>query len=263
MTASVLAAVSAARPWLCAAFGLAIALESLASHQAAAAASVVVNKPDITVRVTNRGTPKSPEGVIQNIELDGEVAGDQAAHDYGFHSIRLKLDIDCRRQRDRLKSIEVFSQPGLRGRPQTRRPSGDWTLPSSEAYLAGVIRAVCGQGAGERPQLAAGNAPATVSGHAVAALAPSSAGPAAPPTAEGGPTVQVAAADTQAGAKSALERLRKINGVSLDRLASRVDTASVKGKTVYRASLTGFASAAEARAFCETVRAARGKCFVR
>ena len=263
---------------------LAAAAVALAAggDRAASAGAVIARTPDITVSLVSRGAARTREGVIEGVVIDGEVAGQDAALDFGFHSIRLELDIDCRRQRDRLRRVETFAEPRLGGEPTARPASGEWASPSREAYLAQVIRAMCGQDPGQSHKSVVERSPASPPLEpdpyaAVGGGAPArgSSDPAPPPmsppasdappapSSSGGPVVQVAAAETAAGAQAVLDRLKRSKAVSLGDLAGKVETATVKGRPVYRATLSGFASLAAARAFCVAVRASGGRCFVR
>jgi hypothetical protein len=242
--------------------GLAVVVGAVLAPEAALAraeAPLAVKTSDITVLVVGRGAKTAPD-LIHGVSLDGEVATADAEQDYGFRSIRLKLDIDCHSGRDRLTSIEMFPEAHLQGKVRVRPPPGGWAKPSSQAWLADVIQLMCGAPSGlaatQASVLRGAVEPSSTARSAADALT----SPASP---KPGAVVQVGAADTEAGAQSALDDLKKVKGLSLENLSARVEPAEVKGKRVYRATLSGFAGLPEARALCAAVRKAGAGCFVR
>ncbi len=78
-----------------------------------------------------------------------------------------------------------------------------------------------------------------------------------------GPSVQLAAADSEEAAQAVLDRFGQANGGLMTGLAGRVETAAVDGRRLYRAVVGGFATADAARDFCGKVRASGGACFLR
>ena len=93
---------------------------------------------------------------------------------------------------------------------------------------------------------------------AVVAPAPASPSPARTPT----PTLQaqVGALSSEAAARRALDKLSP----TLPRgLSTRVETATVGGRTYYRAMITGFAALSQAQAFCVEQRSRAAPCMVR
>ena len=78
-----------------------------------------------------------------------------------------------------------------------------------------------------------------------------------------GPSVQLAAADSEEAAQAVLDRFGQANGGLMTGLAGRVETAAVDGRRLYRAVVGGFATADAARDFCSKVRASGGACFLR
>lgn len=85
--------------------------------------------------------------------------------------------------------------------------------------------------------------------------------PPKPPTASGGPvTAQVGALDSEADARRALKAL---SGLMAGAMTPQVQTVKVGERTFYRAVIGGFASRAEANAFCAAVARKGGDCLVR
>jgi hypothetical protein len=89
-------------------------------------------------------------------------------------------------------------------------------------------------------------------------------GPLSPPPrpaqAAGAWVAQVGATETPEGARRELDRLGALIGSGL---AGRVETARVGGRMVYRATVAGFATRAEAGAFCAKVEQAGRGCWAR
>lgn len=82
-----------------------------------------------------------------------------------------------------------------------------------------------------------------------------------PLTASGGPvTVQVGALDSEADARRALKALSSLMAGAM---TPQIQTAKVGERTFYRAVIAGFATRAEANAFCAAVTRKGGDCLVR
>ena len=112
--------------------------------------------------------------------------------------------------------------------------------------------------------------PVTAPAPSAPALPPPKPAPPKPPAAKpappvvasaapGGPIAQVGALSSEANARRALSALSPLMGG----LGARIQTATVDGRTFYRAFVTGFASRADATAFCAKVAAKGGPCLVR
>jgi cell division septation protein DedD len=106
-------------------------------------ASVVSVKPDVVVAIRNRGTVSQGGGVVEGVDLQGEVVSAQAAQMLGYRSLRSTVNIDCARRRDLVVKMTVFTEPGAKGVAINRHVPGGWVQPSPDAYLSDVIRAVC------------------------------------------------------------------------------------------------------------------------
>jgi hypothetical protein len=119
------------------------------------AASVVYVKSDLVVAIRGRGSPNPNDGVIEGVVLQGEVISEEAERVIGYRSMRSTVNVDCSRRRDMVVKMTVFTQPQAKGVAINRHVPGGWVQPSPDAYLAQVIRAVCGPA----PQVAA--APST------------------------------------------------------------------------------------------------------
>ncbi|HEY3695017.1 SPOR domain-containing protein [Phenylobacterium sp.] len=87
--------------------------------------------------------------------------------------------------------------------------------------------------------------------------------PAAPAPAAGGAAVQIGAFSSQAQADKGYVDAGRITGVDIAGKGKRVEPIQRNGSTLYRTSVTGFASRAQAEAFCGQLKAAGKACFVK
>ncbi|MHB8530360.1 MAG: SPOR domain-containing protein [Caulobacteraceae bacterium] len=212
-------------------------------------------------------------GVTKGISLRAEVVGEAAAASLGWRSMRSTVDIDCDHRRDLVTAMEVFADHDLKG--VSKRPAlpGVWGEPDRLAYLGGVISALCGNrvvasGASSpavsprplRIDKGSRGPPTIVSVPATArpTVTAKAATPTAPSVASA--AVQIAAVSHEAAARRALARLETPAMAGLTR---RVDTVRKNGQMIYRAVVAGFASRAEARSFCASLRKAGQDCLVR
>jgi hypothetical protein len=107
-------------------------------------ASVVSVKSDLVVAIRDRGAASPGGGVIEGVVLQGEVTSAEAARSLGYRSMRSTVNVDCVRRRDLVVKMTVFTEPNAKGAAINRHVPGGWVQPSPDAYLAHVLRAVCG-----------------------------------------------------------------------------------------------------------------------
>lgn len=107
-------------------------------------ASVVSIKSDMVVAIRGRGNASPGGGIVEGVVLQGEVTSAEAGRSLGYRSMRSTVNIDCERRRDMVVKMTVFTEPGAKGTAINRHVPGGWVQPSPDAYLAHVIRAVCG-----------------------------------------------------------------------------------------------------------------------
>jgi hypothetical protein len=74
---------------------------------------------------------------------------------------------------------------------------------------------------------------------------------------------QVVSGFSEASSRRSLAQLRNRFGEAFEGLETRVELAQVRGRTVYRGLVAGFASRAEAEAFCQTLKSGGQDCFAR
>lgn len=106
------------------------------------AAAVVSAKPDLVVAVRSRGTVR-PDGIIEGVELQGEVVSSAAAQTRGYRSMRSVVNIDCARRRDQVVKMTIYPEAGAKGAPIARQVPEGWVQPSPAAYLSEVMEALC------------------------------------------------------------------------------------------------------------------------
>ena len=272
---------------------LALAATSLSA--AAVAGPDAIVKDGVEVTILPSVAPFSGRESEVEVALDVEITGDAAAHKFGFRSLRGVTDIDCSQGANRFVRAEAYDALYLKGASRAWPVSGHWVQPTSESYMSQVTQRVC-HGASQPvgPAIAVTSAvapPAPMSPTPVAmtpppqvvrvppearAPAPRAAAPRkvavlstptvpqAEPPATGKPgataVAQVAASPTAKGAQRTLDALKSLIAPPL---AGAVESATVSGVQIFRASVTGFASPADARAFCAKATAVTKACWVR
>ena len=106
-------------------------------------------------------------------------------------------------------------------------------------------------------------APKPVAPVAPVAVAPRPVAPAPAPAATGAAMVQIGAFSSQALADKGWNDAAAVSpGIAAGK-GKQVETVEKDGKTLFRTSVTGFASRADATAFCDRLKAAGKSCFVK
>ena len=215
----------------------------------AGARPIVVTRPEVVVTVIGAGSARAGKGrQVDGLELDAEFSDDSPPKP-AFQSVRSRVDIDCATRRDRITKLERFALPRLGGEPQ---PAPDAPIAPAPARPQAVVAIVAKASPAIHPSAPPAVGPLAAKSLALVALDVAPRGPSSK-----GPWVQIASADTSALAQGALKRLDALIGGR----ATRVDTAMVRGHTRYRAIISGFASLAEARAFCDSAPKQAPGCF--
>ena len=245
-------------------------------------ASILAVTPNLGLVWLNRGAPGKTAGLIEGVEVQGEVIDPLLAQQRGWRSMRLTLDIACSDHKARVRAFQVFTDHDAGGARADRPVPGGWMRPSDGADLNAVIDALCGPSATREATAAKLTRadPAMDAGPASPNLAstPSSKAAPTPPSPKPAPipavaaqgaqvaasaTAQVNASPDRADAQAALDRAIGHGDPALARLTPHVEPAQVHGRQMFRALVSGFATRAEAKAFCDRVQAAGGACFVR
>jgi hypothetical protein len=158
--------------------------------------------------------------------------------------------------------------------PLARPPAPAPTAPVQTATLQPAKPAPTGPSApvsaapakpAPKPQTIEGLATAAVSPRAATPVAtkPAAAAP-APAASAGGPaSVQIGALSSTALADKAWNDAARIAPGMAAGKGKRVEAIDKNGATLYRTAVTGFASRAEAKAFCDALTAAGKSCFVK
>jgi hypothetical protein len=246
-----------------------------AAGLSASADEVVARKDGVSVAVAHVNADAAG---VDGVELNVEVLVDAAATVYGFRSMRSHADVDCGANRVRLTRVELFDRSRLGGPGRLRATAGDWVTPSPAAYMSDVLKAVCPHGgivsASLRPVDPPTPAAEAISLGLRPAISPFRSAPdpparpraadvAKPAEQASGPQdlrVQLAALDSEAGARLVLDGVRP---QIRPPLVTEVEPATVRGTAVYRSVVRGFASMSDAAAFCDRLKALDRACLVR
>jgi hypothetical protein len=227
----------------------------------------------------------------------------EAAQRGGMLSWEMRLSVDCVGGRVRSGETTGYAARVPDGDAVAVAPAQpDWRIPRPGTALESAFRAVCDTkfrlplaerlqaaaiappAAPEQPKLAQalhvaetpGPAPASQSppppappkaGAQAATAAARDASTAAPgtlaPPRRGDRAVQVVSSPVEADARRSLAGLRSRFGDKLAGLETRVAPAQVRGRTVYRGFVAGFATHDEAKAFCQALKPEGQACLAR
>jgi hypothetical protein len=225
------------------------------------------------VSVTPMGETRGFLATINSEALNPDIE----SHD-GVASWSIPVEVDCERRSVRLGVMTGYRNRDLRTEPKVLRPADSaFVNPTPSAPLGAVVRALCDRDfrrpltgaarvARAPPAPKPASPPLTVVSPSAAAPRVKTAAPRPPP--RPGPVnpsiqVQVGASTSLPDAKGLMARFRRKFATDLAGLSGDVATAEVDGKTVYRALVTGFRSAAEANALCGRLKTGGQACFVR
>lgn len=232
--------------------------------------AIVAVTPDIVVALIRRGEADGVGGLVQGVELEGEIVDESREPTRTWRSMRTLLDANCAARSVRINQMEVFPEHNRKGAASTARTPQGWIQPSPEAYLANVMAAVCDHAAPAAERIAAVKppappppAPSPPAGAVTPANFVRAAVPAVPSQPAGGALiVQIAALSTPQDAQAALKALTGRAPLTPG-LEARIETALVHGRRFHRVQVAGFASSEDAKRFCAVLRAGGGSCFVR
>jgi hypothetical protein len=255
-----------------------------------APSQVVDISPQAITAVTSASPMGETRGFLANISSEA-VDPEMLAHD-GIASWSIPVEVDCDKRAVRLGVMTGYRSRDLRSDARVvREADSGWVTPSAVAPLGAVIKALCdrdfhrplvgrlktsapepkparptvtAKADAPPPALRPALRPATPAPPPPAASAkPKPAKPTSAPAAGGGVAVQIGASPSLPDIQGLLARFKKKFASDLGGRATSVATVEVDGKTVNRALVSGFASAAEANAFCKTLSAAGQACFIR
>jgi len=261
---------------------------------------VVDISPSAVTAVTEAKPTGQPRGFLASIS--SEALDPQILSHEGIASWSIPVEIDCDKRSVRLGVMTGFTGRDLRNDPKTvREADANWVTPTANAPLGSVIRALCDRdfhrplmgklktAAGETPDVVAKadapeprrrepRTPEPKAPRATPALRPTlppaeprtaeasapKAAPATKPPAGGGSVaVQIGASPSKPDIEGLLARFKTKFAGEMGGLTEHVATVEVDGKTVNRALISGFATNAEANAFCKKLSAQGQACFIR
>ena len=255
--------------------------------------------PSAITAVTSAAPMGQPRGFLAGISseaIDPEILGHES-----IASWNIPVEVDCDRRVVRLGAMTGYKTRDLKTDGKVvREPDTNWVTPVSTAPLGAVVRSLCDRDfkrpfSGKRFATAptrpapTHQAPTRLAEAAPPppalrpALAPAKAAPppkpeadaaepdmakpevakADPPKGGGSVAVQIGAAPSKPDIEAMLARFRKAHAADLGGLKTEVATVQSDGKTVNRALIQGFASNAEAGAFCKKLEASGQACFIR
>ena len=161
------------------------------------------------------------------------------------------------------KPEEPLARPAA---PPPTAPVQTATLQPAKPAPAGPSAPVSATPAkpASKPQTIEGLATAAVSPRATAPIGAKPAAAPLPVASAGGPaSVQIGALSSTALADKAWSDAARIAPGMAAGKGKRVEAIDKNGSTLYRTAVTGFASRAEAKAFCDALTAAGKSCFVK
>lgn len=194
----------------------------------------------------------------------------QAAARSGVQSWEMQLDVDCRSGEVRSGATTGYAVRTADGAGFALAPAETaWRRPKPNTTLEASWRAICDANfqspLAAPPSRVSEAAPAKPVLTPAAAEAPASPAPARPAPAgrTGHAAVQVVSSPIEADTRQRLASLQRQYGEALQGAEARIEPAQVRGRTVYRGVVAGFASRSDARAFCETLKQGGQECLAR
>lgn len=185
----------------------------------------------------------------------------------GVLAWQVRLGVDCRTGEVQAGATTGYSSQKAEGEAIPLAPEETaWRRPRPATTLESAWRAVCDADfqpplSRVRPQLASLPAPAPAAAF--------SGGPAAKGTASIGPgkpgrwVVQVVSSPDRGDTRQTLASLRGRYADALQALEMRIEPAQVRGRTVYRGVVAGFASGEAASEFCAALKRDGRACLTR
>ena len=234
------------------------------------------------VTAITAATPTTaPRGFLATVSsesLDPSIEGSQ-----GIASWMVPVQVDCDARRVKLGAMTGYPRRDLAKDARIVRPAdADFITPTTGAPIDAVVRGLCDRDfrrplmggrqlakAPEpvRPPTKVAEAPAPPSSSR--STLPSTPPPQRTPVRVGAPAgssaavVQVGASPDLADAKGLLARIQRKFAAELQGRTGTIATVQLDGKTMHRALISGFGSAAEANDLCKTLSAAGQACFIR
>jgi hypothetical protein len=242
---------------------------------------VVGISPSAAIAIVSR---TQPDGGPLQLLLRAQVLTPEAAARTGRVAWQMPLDVDCRNGEIRTGALTGFAvRRSEEGQMVVAPADPDWRQPPAGTVLERAWRAACdpkfqpplaasapsapralAMTAKVRPQPRPGASPPTTQSAARTpqkAIAQAPAG--TPPERRGHGAVQVVSSPVEADTRRWLAALRSRSSAQLANLETRIEPAQVRGRTVYRGVVTGFASRSAAEAFCQALKTRGQDCLAR
>lgn len=232
-------------------------------------AQVIAVSPSTVTAVLGAIEAAPPNGV--RVTLRAEAIDPKVGDREGMLSWHVLVQVDCLGRKLRQGPTTGYVGRNLLGEARQIRPGSEaWVAPPPGAQLENVWRAACEPGfqrplapppsfsIAEAATPAAATAPraAPPAGRAMAAVTPA-------PVPHSAAAVQLGAMATRAAAEAVLVDLKARFVGAMQGLSTGVAPASVGGRTLYRALVTGFSRDVDATRFCVGLKASGVACFVR
>ena len=245
---------------------------------------VVAVSPSAVTAVLGAIETTSPRGLRMALRaeaIDAQVSAREDA--LSWHMV---VEADCQGHRLRQGETTGYAGRNLLGDGRKIRPASDsWSEPPKGSQLDNVWRAACepdfqrplsaprqmaATGAAPpaplplRPMLIQDvHAPATPTADPEPSPVRAMAAASEPEAPRSVATVQLGAMATRAAAEAMLAKMKTSFVGAMHGLSTRVAPASVGGRTVHRALVTGFARTVDAQQFCTGLKTSGVACFVR
>lgn len=224
-------------------------------------AQVVDIGPSAITAVTSTAPMGQTHGFFATVSseaLDPHIVDEDA-----LASWSIPVEVDCDKRLLRLGAMTGYRSRDLQSDPRVvRQADSDWVNPTPSAPLGAVVRGLCDRDF-RRPLTGRTSAAAPARSPEPAKPAALRSVPAADPGAGGDVAVQIGASPSLVDIQGLLRRFKATFAHELEGLTASVATVQLEGKTVNRALISGFGSAAEATAFCRKLTTAGQACFVR
>jgi hypothetical protein len=221
-----------------------------------------------------------PAGTTQ-VLLRAHALSPDAAGRSGVLAWEMLLAVDCGKGQVRMGATSGFAGRQPDAASFILAPADtEWRRPREQTTLQNAWRAVCDPGfqpplrasaqtaqaaPKTTPAVTRASTPAAPAAAATAYRRDASAQASAAPASDrpGRAAAQVVSSPVEADSRTALARLRGRYARAFDGLDTRVQPAQVRGRTVYRGLVVGFASQAQAQAFCQTLKRGGQDCLAR
>lgn len=250
-------------------------LHWIAARTSISRAMILMVEPKAVVALRARASPAM--GAVVRVDLHEELTDAAAA----TRSARFLVDLDCSTRSFRIVERRMYPLPDLRGEPQADLAARAWSPINEGSPVASAWRAACTPGfVYPYASLAAASVPAAPPERTAAprmlktAAAPARApapAPAEPPAPEppgpgptgGAYTAVLGSYSVSANAKGASDRLDRSLASQMAGHRKALTAATVKGTSYTVLTVSGFATAGEAGAFCTSARGIGLECFAK